>query len=367
MKKILKISSLALFLIAGIACENDDQKIIQATGGPELLTPVDGAEYELLPQNQDNEATTLVWNHADYTLQTEVNYEVELAKAGTEFASIVSGGTTTDRFMKWSVEELNTVALNLGLNPYETADVDVRVKASLGDNAELVSYSNVITITLTPYTTETPKVYAIGNFLSASGYGGNWSPAATLPALASSGFGETDFEGYVYMNVPAPEFKILPTNTSFDGDFGDDGTFSGALVQTGESNILLSAPGYYRVQANTGAVTADNPNGLKYSTTLTNWGIAGNATTNGWDGMLPMTYNATTKKWSIIATLSTQAAPDNGLKFKANGAWDINLGDNGANGSAEYNGTNIGTTAGTYLIELDMSNPRDYKYTLTPQ
>ena len=177
--------------------------------------------------------------------------------------------------------------------------------------------------------------------------------------MASSGFGETDFEGYVYMNVAAPEFKILPTNTSFDGDYGDDGTFAGTLAQTGESNILLSAPGYYRVQADTEA--------LSYSTTLTNWGIAGNATTNGWDGMLPMTYNPTTKKWSIVATLSTQSAPDNGLKFKANGAWDINLGDNGADGSAEYNGTNIGTTAGTYLIELDMSNPRAYTYTLTPQ
>ncbi|HCQ12478.1 SusE domain-containing protein [Flavobacterium sp.] len=359
MKKILKISSLAFLLITGIACENDDQKIVQATGGPELLTPVNGAEYVLLPQNASSEVTTLVWNHADYTQQTEVNYEVEVAKAGTDFAEIVSGGTTTDRFMVWTVEGLNNVALSAGLTPFTSEDVDIRIKASLGSAGELVSYSNVVTLTLTPFTNELPKLYAIGNFLSASGYGGNWSPAATLPALASSGFGETDFEGYVYMNVPAPEFKILPTNTSFDGDYGDDGTFSGALAQTGESNIALSASGYYRVQADTEA--------LSYSTTLTNWGIAGNATTNGWDGMLPMTYNATTKKWSIIATLSTQAAPDNGLKFKANGAWDINLGDNGANGSAEYNGTNIGTTAGTYLIELDLSNPRDYKYTLTPQ
>jgi hypothetical protein len=346
-------------LITGIACENDDQKIVQATGGPELLTPVNGAEYVLLPQNASSEVTTLVWNHADYTQQTEINYEVEVAKAGTDFAEIVSGGTTTDRFMVWTVEALNNVALSAGLTPFTSEDVDIRIKASLGSAGELVSYSNVVTLTLTPFTNELPKLYAIGNFLSASGYGGNWSPAATLPALASSGFGETDFEGYVYMNVPAPEFKILPTNTSFDGDYGDDGTFSGALAQTGESNIALSASGYYRVQADTEA--------LSYSTTLTNWGIAGNATTNGWDGMLPMTYNATTKKWSIIATLSTQAAPDNGLKFKANGAWDINLGDNGANGSAEYNGTNIGTTAGTYLIELDLSNPRDYKYTLTPQ
>jgi hypothetical protein len=30
-----------------------------------------------------------------------------------------------------------------------------------------------------------------------------------------------------------------------------------------------------------------------------------------------MTYNKVAKTWSIIATLTTQSAPDNGMKFRA--------------------------------------------------
>lgn len=360
MKNILK-SVFILFSALTISCSTDDvedRPIIEGVDSPVLSAPDAGSSYVLNPESMDQQAERFVWSKANYNGDVAISYTLEMDVEGGDFSAPQSlGGTTGALQFSVTEEALNTACLTLGATPFEASSYDVRVVSSASGFDMMAS--NKVTIIVTPYTTETPKVYAIGNFLSASGYGSDWSPAATLPALASSGFGETDFEGYVYMNVAAPEFKILPTNTSFEGDYGDDGTFAGTLAQEGESNILLSAPGYYRVQADTEA--------LSYSTTLTNWGIAGNATTNGWDGMLPMTYNPTTKKWSIIATLSTQAAPDNGLKFKANGAWDINLGDNGADGSAEYNGTNISTTAGTYLIELDMSNPRAYTYTLTPQ
>jgi starch-binding outer membrane protein SusE/F len=361
MKNITK-SIIALFAVLAISCNADDvedRPVVLPVDAPVLLAPEENNSYILAPEDGTQQAERFVWTEANFDEDVAVTYVVQIDKAGNEFANAQDlGSIIGSTLLSVSVETLNDKVMAAGANAFELAQFEVRVKASLNDTFEPI-YSNVVKISVTPYTTETPKVYAIGNFLSASGYGSDWSPASTLPALAASGFGETDFEGYVYMNVSAPEFKILPTNTSFDGDYGDDGTFSGTLAQEGESNISLSAGGYYRIQADTDALT--------YSATATQWGIAGNATTNGWDGMLPMTYNPTTKKWSIITTLATQSAPDNGLKFKANGAWDINLGDSGADGSAEYNGTNISTTAGTYLIELDLSNPRDYKYTLTPQ
>jgi uncharacterized protein involved in high-affinity Fe2+ transport len=46
--------------------------------------------------------------------------------------------------------------------------------------------------------------------------------------------------------------------------------------------------------------------------------------------------------------------------------WDLNFGDTGANGSLEFNGDNIKVpSAGNYTITLDLSSPRNYKYTLT--
>lgn len=363
MKKILKISSIALMLISVLACENDDQTIVSATGGPELLTPTEGASYVLLPENATSEATTLVWNHADFDVQTAANYDVEVAVAGTNFATILSGGSTVNsaRFLVWTVEQLNAIAINAGIEPFSEGSLDVRIKSSLGNNADVVSYSNKITIKVTPYTTDSPKIYVIGDFLEAGGYGANWTAGANLPALASSGFGETDFEGYVFMNQATSEFKLLPTNAGFEGDYGDDGSFSGALLQEGEVNIAITGAGYYWIKADTDALT--------YSVQKTSWAITGSATPLGWpDGGImdqDMTYNPTTKKWEITIVLTA----GNEFKFRANDGWDINYGDAGADGILDFNnGTNMSIpTTGTYLVQLDLSKPREYTYTATLQ
>lgn len=363
MKKILKLSTLALLLIAGVSCENDDQKMASPSGGPELLTPLDGSSYVLDPAAGTNEVTTLVWNHADYSVQTEVNYDVEVALAGTDFATTVAGGSTTNRFVVWSHEALNTVALEAGLTPYTAGDLEVRIKSSLGSNAEMVAYSNVITITITPYTTDLPKIAVPGNHQG-------WSPP-TAPLMASSGFGQTNFEGYISLDG---EFKFLrpKADGTFDwdgdsADWGDDSTFSGVLLNTGETNCTATA-GYYWVKANTATLT--------YSITpITTWGIIGSATPGGWDSSTPMTYNPTTKKWSIVVTLV-----DGEYKFRSNNIWNAGsvqynlggfqadkVGDDYAGESMSYGGANLVVTAGTYLVELDLSNPRAYTYTLTPQ
>lgn len=353
MKKILKISSLAFLLIAGIACENDDQTIASAKGGPELIAPASGTTYVLSPANATGEATTLVWNHADYDVQTEVNYNVQFALHGTDFATIIDGGTTTNRFMTYTVEALNAVALQAGLIPYTAGDLDVRVRGTIGANEEMESISNVVTLTVTPYTTDLPQLAVPGNHQG-------WNPPSA-PRIASSGFGETDYEGYVWLDG---DFKFVAPDAAgvYDWnhgpDYGDDGSFSGVLVETGESNCNAST-GYYRVKADTDALT--------YSVEPMTWAVIGDATPGGWGTDTPMTYNNTTKKWSAVVTLSAQAAPDHGLKFRANGAWDVNFGDTGADATLEYSGTNIGTSAGTFLIELDLSHPRAYTYTITAQ
>ena len=354
MKNLLKISTLALLLIAGVSCENDDQTIASASGGPELLTPLDGSSYTLSPATATAEITTLVWNHADYSVQTEVNYDVEVALAGTDFATVIPAGSTTNRFLVWTHEALNAVALQAGLIPYSAGDLDVRIKSSLGSNSEMVAYSNTITLTITPYTTDLPQIAVPGNHQG-------WSPS-TAPRLAASGFGQTDYEGYVALDG---EFKFVGPNSSgvYDwgnDDWGDDGTFSGMLALTGESNCTATA-GYYKINANTTTLT--------YTTTLTTWGVLGSATApvtggDGWGTDANMTYNPTTKKWSIVINL----VGGQEIKFRANDAWGLNYGDNGADASLEEGGSNIAVpSTGDYLVELDLSNPRAYTYTLTPQ
>ncbi|MFT3795069.1 SusE domain-containing protein [Flavobacterium sp.] len=353
MKNILRTSIFAFMLVALGACENDTDPNITPGTSFNLQSPAPDSDFVLTPQNQDNLAMSLVWDQVNNGVPSVASYTVEMAAAGTDFENIIEAGVTNNRFLSLTVAELNGKLIAANFAPYTEADVDIRVKSTLGTSINaVVGYSNVVTVTITPYTTENPTIAVPGNHQG-------WSPP-TAPLLASSGFGETDYEGYMWLDG---EYKFLspkPDGTFDWGtlDWGDDGTFTNTLVADGEVNCTTAA-GYYYVKADTDALT--------YSATPTVWGIAGNATTNGWDGMLPMTYDPVAKTWSIVATLTTQAAPDNGLKFKANGAWDINFGDSGADGSLEYGGQNIGTTAGTYLIVLDLSNPREYTYTLTPQ
>jgi hypothetical protein len=329
MKNIFKIAAIAVLFITGVSCENDDQMIVSKVGGPELLTPVNGSSYVLLPANASSEATTLVWNHANYSIQTEVNYTIEVAVAGTEFATIISGGTTTNRFATWSVEAFNAVALEAGLTPFSVGQLDIRIKSTLGTNAELVDYSNVVTISVTPYSTALPKLWMPGSYQADSGYGSNWSHS-TAATVASSGYGRTDFEGYAYFatNQAAPNngFKFTDAADWNHGVFGDDGSFSGALPTTGQGNNIGVTAGFYRVKANT--------------------------TTH--------TYSVVRYTWRVIGANASWADENNFGVFDP--AKEL------AGTTMSYNGGNLNVAAGgTYKIELDLTNPRAYSYTMTLQ
>lgn len=361
MKKIIKISTLILTLIIGISCDNDEATIATPMGGPELLSPADGNEYVLLPENASNELTTLVWNHADYDVQTVINYEVQLALADTNFENPVSGGTTNSRLITWTVEELNGVVSAIA-NPFEATDIDVRIKSSLGTNEELVGYSNMITLTITPYSTDLPKIAVPGNHQG-------WNDSnnfESAPRMAASAYGETDYEGYMWLDG---EFKFLAPNSQGNfawgnTDWGDDGSFSGVLVEQNESNCGPNAAGYYFVTANTGEITPENPQGLTYSSTAVSWGIIGAATPTGWDSDTDLTYNPTTKKLELASIALVPGA----FKFRGNNAWSngFDLGTLDADGYLQGGGDlTFDGPAGNYKVELDLSNPRKYTFTLT--
>ena len=351
MKNLLKIGALAILFIANVSCENDDQTIINPSGGPELLTPLTGSSYVLNPATASAEVTTLVWNHADYGVQTEINYEVEFSLADTEFAVITSGGLTNNRFITFTHESLNAIALSAGLTPYTAGDLDLRIKSSLGTNEDVIAYSNVVTITITPYTTDLPKLAVPGNHQG-------WSDAnnfESAPRIAASGFGQTDYEGYMWLDG---EFKFLaPNGATFawgNTDYGDNGDFSGILAETGESNCSAIA-GFYRVRANTTDLT--------YTTTAVSWGIIGSATPTGWDSDTDLTYNPTTKKLEIASIALVPGA----FKFRGNNAWSngFDLGTVNADGFLVDGGDlTFSGAAGNYKVILDLSNPRRYTYEL---
>jgi hypothetical protein len=351
MKKLNKLTAGFLAIVAFVgfnACSDDDNLIIATPqGGPELRTPASGTSLILDANNEQNVATTLVWDDADYDVQTAITYDVEIALGGTDFAVPVLGGSTNERFLSWTHLQLNDAAIGLGLSPFVAGNIDIRVVSSIGTQDAERLVSETLTISVTPYTTSLPAIAVPGDHQG-------WDPGSA-PRLAASEFGATDYEGYVWLNN---EYKFVAPDAGGNfawgnTDWGDDGSFSGILTEDGEVNVPAT-PGYYYLQVDT--------ENLTYSAAqYTNWGLIGSGTPTGWDSDNDMTYDPETQTFSITIDLTADE-----IKFRANDAWDWNYGDTGADGRLNNGGDNIAVpAAGNYTVVLDLSNPREYTYSLT--
>lgn len=360
MKNISKMFLAALVVTGFASCEDEqDLKFVTPPASFNILTPQNGEAVVLNPENQSNPALTLAWENANYGTPTEVTYTVQVAANGVADAwnSPVDVTSTTNTFASIDVATLNQATEDAGLAPFTQSGLDIRIKATVQGTTEM--YSNVITYLVTPFSTALPKLAVVGNHQG-------WTPtAADVPLLASPAYGETNYEGYVWLDG---EFKILAPNSAGEFNWTSEGggTEYGAggagQIAAGGGNLTAPA-GYYLIRVDTAT--------MNYTLTQTDWGVIGNATPGGWDNSTSMTYNPATRKLTATLAMTAQTAPDNGFKFRANNAWTYNLGDtvtNGTDGTLRYDGSNIGVAAnGTYTVTLDLSNPRAYTYTIVAQ
>lgn len=354
MKNILKIAFLfTLALILG-ACSDDDEKFTLTPQGASVInTPTNGQEFILNPlEEQTNIAITFSWDSSTYGTPTGIDYSVEIANSGTDFSDARTLATISDTHFTMNIADFNTAVSALGLPPFTASNIDVRIKSTVGSPSQLPQYSGTVTISVTPFTTDLPKIAVPGNHQG-------WAPDASnppVPVLAASAFGETDYQGYVWLDG---EYKFLAPNQSGDfewgsSDWGDDGSFTGFLVEQDETNCIATTPGYYFVTANTGDLT--------YSTTSVSWGIIGAATPGGWDSDTDLVYNSSNQTLELDIDLTPGA-----FKFRGNNEWgQFDLGTVDADGFLQNGGDlTFDGAAGNYHVVLDLSNPREYTYSLT--
>jgi len=348
MRNIIK-SIVAVTIIAGFASCTDEQDLKYAnnTGEFRILSPVSGDAVILSPDTPTNPGLSMTWEDMDYGTPTEVTYTVQVDKSGDNFDTPIDLVTTTNTYVTVTSDALNGASVGAGLTPFTQGGLEIRVRSTVGTTGSEEKFSDVITYLVTPYSTDLPKLSVPGNHQG-------WNPP-TAPRIASSAFGATDYEGFIWLDGG---FKFVAPDAAGNfnwgnPDWGDDGSFSGVLALTGESDCSATA-GYYRVRANTTT--------LLYTVEPTNWGIIGAATPLGWDNSTNLTYNATNKTWEGDVVMTAGE-----FKFRANGAWTINLGgDPDGDGSMNYDGPNLSVAAGgNYHVVLDLSNPRQYAYSLT--
>jgi hypothetical protein len=361
MKNIIKITFFALLLISIGSCTNDKDPVATANGlNLKAITP--SGPYILSPINGDNDVATISWDEVDNGVATNPSvYVVEIAKSGTNFATpIIASTSSTATTFLWKEGYLNSLLLANGFLPELAADVDVRVKSTLGiEFNTFVQYSNIITIKVTPFSQSAFAFTKVG------------ADPAPAPKTLSSGFFTTDTEGYAWLEAGDYKFYTSVQNkfAATNPFYGKDGT--GALVLNG-TPITVTTAGYYRIMADNSASPAT------FSITpITAWGIIGDAKVFGAANSLPpMTYVQAENKWKIVINFKGGKS----FKFRANSSNVINLGigDAGAGtpdyagATMKYNGATISvpglsTSTLPYIVTLDLSNPRNYTYTMVKQ
>lgn len=340
-----------LLIISG--CKRDDIMVKSTSGTASALTAT-GSTLVLSSDDAANEAVAFNFSKANYGYSSAVLYTLQFDKEGNNFAApkefTIDASATTQKF---TVADLNNALALMGYSAGTASGLEVRVKSELQANVGTL-YSNVLKLTVTTY----PIIVVYPSLYVPGGYQG-WV-AATAAKIASVKDDKV-YEGYVdftaatdfnFKYIADTEWKVAygwasSTNTSTYAD----GTF--ALGASG--NLFVPAAGYYLLKANV--------NNNTWSAQKTTFGIVGDATPGGWDVDTHMAFNAATQEWTVTATLLGGKK----LKFRANGGWDINYGDNApANGFLKLNGADIIIPAdGSYTVVLNLSNPGNYTYSIT--
>ena len=369
------ILPVALLFIA-FSCVNEDD-------GPEFtVTPPseDVAftntfldDYLLSAQTSANIAERLLWNTPSFGAQTSVSFTVEGSSTNLFAATdpgYFSSGALTENNYAISVANLLTIADALDLDGDPTSGKEssgmayLRVTASVGDatdsnGSSVVSEPQEIKITMVETEGEVPAP-----MLAVPGQYQGWNPEGA-PLIAASAAGQTDFEGFIYMDINEADNQGFKFVEGVDGvykwgnpDWGksDDGV----LVIEGESNITVDEDGLYFIQADTGAGT--------YSTTLMSLGLIGSATPTGWDSDTDFVYDAENNVLSLDINLTNGGE----YKVRANDGWDIEFPgqfgpDSDGDGfldTKDGNFTHEGAT-GNYRVTLDVFTARKYTLKVT--
>jgi hypothetical protein len=240
MKNIFKQSAIAMLFMTVVSCvptEDSDLTVMVPSETPELLTPVDGSAFVLDKSKPNNQATTVVWDYAKYDgTQTVINYEVQMAKAGTDFKVINVISKTSERFVALTVAQLNQAALDTGLTPNAESEAEIRIKSVVGVSG-IPQYSNVIKIKVTSYPAW-DDWGMIGSATAAITGGDGWG--ADLDLTYDLATKKYSFNG----DLLAGEIKFRLDNgwTTNYGDNGNDLT-----LDAGGSNIPIPAAGSYTI------------------------------------------------------------------------------------------------------------------------
>lgn len=334
------------------------------TDPPVITSPAANASFVLSIGSTSSVALTTNWTDAvlNSDLGLTINYAVEAARAGTNFAAPVTLGSVTNlATLATTHGNLNAAALSLGMTPGVAGNVNLRIKATNSNQsgAVLTRISVPVTVSITPYSVTFPNLFFVGD--------------ATTPGWNNNNNNTPVFRDqnvpnrYVYTGYfRVGAFKLLEVLGQWQPQWGTNSAGTLAVNPGGGSDpgtFNVATAGYYTYTFTTvgqGGSFTVTPYNASSSTTYSTMGIIGAATANGWGSDTFMTQDPNNPHLWNIRNVALTAGQ---FKFRANSNWGTNWGDNGSTqnyGTALFNAPNNISiaTAGTYNIwfnDLDRS------------
>jgi len=212
---------------------------------PAMITnPSQNDIFVLDIASQDLVIFTLSWEDPASTTSDNVDYTVEAALAGTDFATPIPVGVGSNiTSLDVTHSDLNGVALGLGIAAETAADMEIRLKTlttnSSGNTYERIS--DPITINVTPYNVAFPYIYLVGASTAAGWSNNNNNPAVFRSQSTPNSY---EFTGYFQPGG----FKILESPGSWQPQWGtNDGSTLGVNPGDGSDPGIFDVPtaGYY--------------------------------------------------------------------------------------------------------------------------
>ncbi len=361
MKNIFLISLVILgFVFTFTSCEKNDYEPkykANATVTPAITNPVGGSELTLLLADSAN-PVVFDWSAATYAISEGVLsnpvYSLSIVQADSSWDKAVELINTTDLKYETIVFELNNVLYLLGLTPEEPTTLKLRVSSIIGTVTTTSTMSEEISFTATIFEPPTPPLPSDPSMWVPGAYQG-WSPA-DAPQIWDVD-ADSKFEGYVHY----PEIAGFDGHFKFtanpawvdDANYGTDGTEFGLDNDSGASDLEIPGPGGYWL-------TCDIVN-MIWSYEAQSWGVIGSGVLDGdWTEDVDLVYDESNMTLTVTTDIITPPdGSDLRFKFRANDAWDLNLGQGEGANELSYGGSDIlmPEGPGNYTFILDMGTP----------
>lgn len=365
MKNILRFSAFALASLLMVACNDDYKDWANPISYPEeapVVVPtvtVSAASTETIDLEQAEATVQLLTVTAESSANLKNIQFIPIDAAGVEIAdAAVTGIDGTGKFSKDAlVEMIKTIFGKKRVEHDFSGNVYANI-AVAGSSEYTLAKLNTVTIKLTPPDPGYENFYVVG---TPNGWTIRTNGTYMIPkekgvyTFTTYYSGAWDFK-FISENDQDVEgddiWKYCWGSTDNDKKANEGELFYGA--GTAEAGCITpEAAGYYTFTADMNTSTyeftkLDNQNPTEYSS----MGVIGDF--NSWSSDEVMTQVAS-HFWYVEFTLDA----DSGLKFRANGGWDVNWGtavtisDEVFYGVATQGGSNITVPAGKYAFYLN--------------